>query len=81
MNTTRVRIVDAGRGPHIEGQRLAVMDVFYYLHRSYGFDFIHEAMPDLTREEYDAIVEYTELHRQELVEKEWRRDACAGEGS
>jgi uncharacterized protein (DUF433 family) len=74
MSMTQVRIVDVGRGPQIEGQRVTVMDVFYYLHRCYDFDFIHQAMPSLTREQYEAVVEYCERHRQELVEREWRVD-------
>jgi hypothetical protein len=34
MDSKTVRIVDIGRGPQIEGHRLTVMDVFYYLHRA-----------------------------------------------
>lgn len=74
MNTTTVRIVDLGRGPQIEGHRLTVMDVFYYLHRGYAFDFIHQAMPSLTREQFDAVVEYVNEHHDELVEKDRRAD-------
>lgn len=69
-----IRIVDYGRGPQIEGHRLTVMDVFYYLHRGYDFDFIHRAMPSLTREQFDAVVEYVNDHRDELVEKDRRID-------
>ncbi|MBI3823961.1 MAG: DUF433 domain-containing protein [Planctomycetes bacterium] len=74
------RIVDIGRGPQIEGHRLTVLDVFFYLHRGYDFDFIHRAMPTLTREEFDAVVDYVKDHHDELVEKdrrveEWRRKA------
>ena len=47
--TQIVQIVDLGRGPQIEGHRLTVMDVFYYLHRGYDFDFVHMAMPSLPR--------------------------------
>jgi uncharacterized protein (DUF433 family) len=72
MNTPNVRIVDLGRGPQIEGHRLTVLDVFYYLHRGYDFDFIHRAMPSLTREQFDAVVEYVNGHREELVEKDRR---------
>src|SRR3954453_13912862 len=72
MATTTVRIVDVGRGPQIEGHRLTVMDVFYYLHRGRDFDFIHRAMPSLSREQFDAVVEYVNEHRQELVEKDRR---------
>jgi uncharacterized protein (DUF433 family) len=67
-----VRIVDLGRGPQIEGHRLTVMDVFYYLHRGYDFDFIHQAMPSLTRDQFDAVVEYVGQHHDELVEKDRR---------
>src|SRR5690242_15890028 len=67
-----VAIVDLGRGPQIEGHRLTVMDVFYYLHRGYDFDFIHQAMPSLTRDQFDAVVEYVGQHHDELVEKDRR---------
>lgn len=72
MSTPKPRIVDLGRGPQIEGHRLTVMDVFYYLHRGYDFDFIHRAMPSLTREEFDVVAEYVNEHRDELVEKDRR---------
>src|SRR5271163_3502222 len=69
MKTT-VRIVDVGRGPQIEGHRLTVMDVFYYLHRGHDFDFIHRAMPTLMREQFDTVVEYVREHRAELAEED-----------
>src|SRR4051812_46589547 len=72
MNSESVRIVDVGRGPQIEGHRLTVLDVFYYLHRGYDFDFIHRAMPSLTRAEFDAVVEYVNEHHEELAEKDRR---------
>src|SRR5947208_12217120 len=72
MSTNHVRIVDVGRGPQIEGHRLTVMDVFCYLHRGYDFDFIHRAMPSLTREQFEAVVEYVNEHREELVERDRR---------
>jgi uncharacterized protein (DUF433 family) len=67
-----IRIVDLGRGPQIEGHRLTVMDVFYYLHRGYDFDFIHRAMPTLTRRQFDAVVEYVRDHREDLDERDRR---------
>ena len=72
MNTKTVEIVDVGRGPQIAGHRLTVMDVFYYLHRGHDFDLIHRAMPSLTREQFDAVVEYVNDHRSELVENDRR---------
>src|SRR5436853_2252709 len=70
METTVVRIVEIGRGAQIEGHRLTVMDVFYYLHRGYDFDFIHRAMPSLTRGQFDAVVVYVNEHHDELVEED-----------
>ncbi|MCI0641706.1 MAG: DUF433 domain-containing protein [Gemmataceae bacterium] len=72
MKTDQVKIVDVGREPQIEGHRLTVLDVFYYLHRGYDFDFIHRAMPSLTRAQFDAVVEYVHEHHDELVEKDRR---------
>ncbi|MFL5246048.1 MAG: DUF433 domain-containing protein [Gemmataceae bacterium] len=72
MQINTVRIVDLGRGPQIEGHRLTVMDIFYYLHRGYDFDFIHKAMPSLSREQFDAVVQYVNEHRDELVERDRR---------
>ena len=46
------------------------MDVFYYLHRGRDFDFIHRAMPSLTRAEFDAVVDYVNKHHDELVEED-----------
>src|SRR5207244_4109242 len=80
MNTKTVRIVDLGRGPQIEGHRLTVMDVFYYLHRGYDFDFIHRAMPSLTREQFDAVVAYVNEHHDELAEMDCRVDEFHNRG-
>src|SRR5437016_6035866 len=71
----KIRIVNLGRGPQIEGHRLTVTDVFYYLHRGYDFDFIHQAMPSLTREQFDVITKYVRNHHDELVEKDRRVEA------
>src|SRR5256885_16365013 len=84
MQTKSVRIVDIGRGPQIEGHRLTVLDVFYYLHRGYDFEFIHRAMSSLTREQFDAVVEYVKEHRAELVEEdrqvqEWHERGIAAQ--
>lgn len=72
MKTKKAEIVDYGRGPQIKGHRLTVMDVFYYLHRGRDFNYIHGALPSLERDEFDAVVEYVNLHRDELVEKDRR---------
>jgi uncharacterized protein (DUF433 family) len=80
MNATTVTIVDPGRGPQIEGRRLTVMDVFYYLHRGHEFDGIHRAMPTLTREQFDAVVEYVNAHREELVEEDRRIEEWIEQG-
>jgi uncharacterized protein (DUF433 family) len=80
MKTKAVRIVDIGRGPQIEGHRLTVMDVFYYLHRGYDFEFIHRAMPSLTREHFDAVIEYVNEHHDELVEQDRRVEERNSQG-
>ncbi len=69
---TGVQIVDYGRGPQIEGSRLTVMDVFYYLHRGCDWEFIQRALPRLNRDEFDAVVEYVNEHRDELTEMDRR---------
>jgi len=74
MNTATIEIVDHGRGPHLSTSRITVLDVFYYLHRGHDFDVIHSAMPSLTREEFEAIVAYVNLHHDELVEKDHKAD-------
>jgi uncharacterized protein (DUF433 family) len=72
MAAQTVRIVDVDRGPQIEGHRLTVMDVFYYLHRGRDFEFIHRAMPSLTREQFDAVLDFVKEHREELAEADRR---------
>ncbi len=73
MKAESIEIVDRGRGPQLSTSRITVLDVFYYLHRGYDFDVIHEIMPIVTRAEFDLVVEYANSHREELVEKD-RRD-------
>lgn len=65
----RVTIVDRGRGPQLSTNRITVLDVFYYLQRGHDFAFIHEALPDLSSEEFDVVMAFVQDHRDELVEK------------
>src|ERR1700676_554702 len=69
-----ITIVDRGRGAQLSTSRITVLDVFYYLHRGYGLDVIHEIMPILTRMEFDLILDYVQAHRDELIEKDRRAD-------
>ncbi len=80
MKTRTARIVDLGRGPQIDGQRLTVMDIFFYLHRGYDFDFIHRALPSLTSAEFDAVVEYVNDHHEELAEQDRRAEEFIKKG-
>lgn len=80
MKTETIHIVDLGRGPQIEGHRLTVLDVFYYLHRGYDFDFIHRALPSLTRDEFDAVVEYVNEHRDALEAQDRRVEERVQQG-
>ena len=70
MKTETIQIVDLGRGPQIAGHRLTVLDVFYYINRGRDFDFIRRALPSLSRDEFDAVLEYAHEHHGELVEKD-----------
>src|SRR5260370_26856721 len=81
MKTKTVQIVDLGRGPQMEGERLTVLDVFYYLHRGHDFDFIQRFMPSLTRAEFEAVVDYVNQHQDELVEKDRRAEEFIRKGS
>jgi hypothetical protein len=69
---TDIQIVDSGRGPQLSTSRITVMDVFYYLHRGRDWDTVHRAMPSLTREEFDAVLNYVKQHYDELVEADRR---------
>lgn len=80
MKTKSIEIVDIGRGPQIAGHRLTVLDVFYYLHRGHDFDFIQRALPSLSREQFNAVVEYVKEHRDELVEKDRRAEEFIRQG-
>lgn len=74
MKTETIQIVDHGRGPQLSTTRITVLDVFYYLHRGYDFDAIHDIMPTLSRAEFDVVLEYVKAHREELVEKDRRAE-------
>jgi uncharacterized protein (DUF433 family) len=78
--TPPITIVDRGRGPQLSTSRITVLDVFYYLHRGHDFDVIHEAMPTLTREEFDAVVGYVAAHRGALVEQDHRAEEAIRRG-
>jgi uncharacterized protein (DUF433 family) len=70
MKTETIEIVDRGRGPQLSTTRITVMDIFYWLHRGYGWDDIQRSMPTLTREEFDVVMDYVKKHHDELVEKD-----------
>ena len=74
MPTKTVQIVDHGRGPQLSTTRITVLDVFYYLHRGYDFDAIHDIMPTLARAEFDVVLDYVKLHHEELVDKDRRAE-------
>ena len=80
MKTGTVQIVDLGRGPQLSNSRITVLDIFYYLHRGHDFDFIHLAMPNVTREEFDLVVDYVNAHRDELVERDRRAEEFIQKG-
>jgi len=67
---TDIQIVDRGRGPQLSTSRITVMDVFYYLHRGRDWDLVHQAMPSLSRDEFDVVLDYVNQHRDELAEED-----------
>ena len=80
MNLQTIEIVDRGRGPQLSTTRLTVLDIFYYLHRGYDFDFIHRALPTLSREEFDVVLDYMNKHREELIEADRRAEEFVQRG-
>jgi hypothetical protein len=74
MKTDSIRIVDFGRGPQLSTSRVTVLDIFYYLHRGHDFDFIHEAMPTLSRAEFEVVVDFVNKHHDELVKQDCRAE-------
>ena len=68
MKTQTIEIVDRGRGPQLSTTRITVLDIFYYLHRGYQFETIHEVMPTLLRAEFDVVLDYVNRHREELID-------------
>jgi uncharacterized protein (DUF433 family) len=80
MKTAAIQIIDRGRGPQLSTTRITVLDIFYYLHRGYGYDVIQQAMPSLSLEEFDAVVDYVKTHREELVEKDRKAEEFIHKG-
>lgn len=80
MKTQSREIIDYGRGPQLANSRLTVLDVFYYLHRGYDFEFIRQALPTLSHEEFAAIVEYVKGHRDELIESDRQAEEFIRQG-
>jgi hypothetical protein len=70
MKTETIEIVDRGRGPQLSTTRITVLDVFYWIHRGYGWDKVHHSMPSLTRAEFDVVMDYIDQHHDKLVEKD-----------
>jgi hypothetical protein len=67
-------IIDRSRGPQLSTSRITQLGAFYYLCRGDDFDLVHPAMPTLTREEFDVVVEYVEAHRVEMIEQDRRAE-------
>ena len=74
MKTETIEIVDRGRGPQLSTARTTVLAVFYWVHRGYEWDEIHEIMPSLSRAEFDVVMEYIDQNRAELIEKDRRAE-------
>jgi hypothetical protein len=44
------------------------------LNKGHDFDYIHRAMPTLSREEFDVAMDYVTKHREELIEADRRAE-------
>src|ERR1700722_17267565 len=70
MKTETIEIVDRGRGPQLSTTRITVLDVFYWIHRGYGWEEISDLLPTLSLEEISVVKDYVAKHHAELVEKD-----------
>jgi uncharacterized protein (DUF433 family) len=80
MKTQTIQIIDRGRGPQLSTTRITVLDVFYYLHRGHTFEYVQQAMPSLSREEFDVVVQYAKAHHDELVEMDRKAEEFIRQG-
>lgn len=70
--TTKIEIVDRGRGPQLSTSRITVQDVVPMLKRNCTLDEIMEVMPVLSREEILVIQQYVRDHYTEVMEQDRR---------
>jgi len=61
-----IQIVDRGRGPQLAGSRTTVYDIIPYLEAGRSATYVAAAMGHSTRE-IQALIEYIELHREEVM--------------
>jgi hypothetical protein len=80
MQTETIQIIDKGRGPQLSTTRITVLDVFYYLHRGHDYEYVCHAMPTLSRQEFDVVVEYVNAHHDELVEMDRKAEEFIEKG-
>jgi uncharacterized protein (DUF433 family) len=62
----QVVIIDRGRGPELAGTRITVFDLIPYLEAGRSPDYI-AAVLELSKAEVDALMQYIEEHRVEVM--------------
>jgi uncharacterized protein (DUF433 family) len=67
-----ITIVDMGRGPQLSTSRITVQDLVPYLQLQYSYDEIRTIMPTLSVAEIQAVEQYINVHRDEVLEEDRR---------
>jgi uncharacterized protein (DUF433 family) len=70
--TTRIEIVNRGRGPQLSTNRITVQDLVPCLQNSWTYEQIMAAMPVLTVEEIQTVERYVEDNLDEVMEQDRR---------
>ena len=74
------KIIELGRGPTIEGTRITVFDVLYYLRAGRSRDYI-AAMLGLSSRQVELAQEYIQTHKAELDAAYDKNDARVRRGN
>ncbi|HEV3025077.1 MAG TPA: DUF433 domain-containing protein [Pirellulales bacterium] len=68
----QISIVDRGRGPQLSTSRITVQDLVPYIQLGCTHQQILEVMPTLSDAEIQAVEDYVDGHREEVLEQDRR---------
>ncbi|HEV3004977.1 MAG TPA: DUF433 domain-containing protein [Pirellulales bacterium] len=68
----QITIVERGRGPQLSTSRITVQDLFPYIQLGCTHQQILEVMPTLSEEEIQAVEDYIDGHREEVLDEDRR---------